>query len=167
MAVIVFWIDNDNAAGVGMMSRPRGGDWLEDDISSLQDSGADVVVCLLEKDEMIELDLAQEQELCERRGLTYISFPIPDRGVPQSNLETAKLLDTLTELSATGRNIVVHCRQGIGRSSMIAAGILTRMGMSVDDAFQRITTARGRSVPDTPEQRDWIAEFVADRVRPI
>ena len=167
MAVIIFWIENGKTGRIGIMPRPRGGDWLEDDICSLHASGAEVVVSLLEKEEITELDLGKEQEVCESRGLEYISFPIPDGSVPQSKQDMARLVDVLGELSSKGRHIVVHCRQGIGRSSMIAAGILTSLGMTVEEAFERITKARGRPVPDTREQREWVAEFVSGRFRVI
>lgn len=143
------------------MPRPRGGDWLEDEVRSLQDSGAEIVVSLLENEEITELELEREQELCESWGLEFISFPIPDRDVPQSKSDTIKLVDTLSELTSKGRHIVIHCRQGIGRSSIIAAAILTSLGIPVEEAFDRIATARGRPVPDTREQRDWAVEFVS------
>ena len=57
-------------------------------------------------------------------------------------------------------NIVIHCRQGIGRSSIVAAIILTRQGATVEEAFDRLAEARGRPVPDTPEQREWVANLV-------
>ena len=167
MAVIIFWIENGTAGRIGVMPRPRGGDWLADEVSSLHASGAEVVVSLLEKEEIAELDLGREQELCGSRGLEYISFPIPDRDVPESKQETARLADVLSELSAKGRDIVIHCRQGIGRSSIIAACILTNLGVPVEEAFERITKARGRPVPDTPEQREWVAEFVSGRARVV
>ncbi|HEV8483740.1 MAG TPA: protein-tyrosine phosphatase family protein, partial [Blastocatellia bacterium] len=56
----------------------------------------------------------------------YISFPIPDRDVPESTRETTKLCEMLAQLASKGENIVIHCRQGIGRSSIVAAIILTR-----------------------------------------
>ena len=50
--------------------------------------------------------------------------------------------------------MLIHCRQGIGRSSLLAAAVLE--ASSLDEAWRRIAEARGRSVPDTPEQRAWL-----------
>jgi protein-tyrosine phosphatase len=48
---------------------------------------------------------------------------------------------------------------GIGRSTLIAACLLTKLGESADSALTRIQQARGLRVPDTEEQRMWIESF--------
>ena len=55
-----------------------------------------------------------------------------------------------------GHSIGVHCRMGIGRSSLLLAALLVRSGTSPEDAFQLISAARGLPVPDTDEQRQWL-----------
>jgi protein-tyrosine phosphatase len=57
--------------------------------------------------------------------------------------------------------VLVHCRQGIGRAALIAASVLAENGESPDAAFARIQQARGRPVPDTEEQRNWVRRFAA------
>jgi hypothetical protein len=42
---------------------------------------------------------------------------------------------------------------------MIVASALIRNGLSVDSAFSAIQEARGCSVPDTPEQRQWVERY--------
>ena len=69
MHVKVFWINQSDSGHIGIIPRPRGGDWLEDEIASLHQSHADVIVSLLENDEISELDLTQEQTLCEKTGI--------------------------------------------------------------------------------------------------
>jgi hypothetical protein len=39
----------------------------------------------------------------------------------------------------------------------VAASVLIAAGDTPNEAFRRIEQARGRPVPDTPEQRDWVA----------
>jgi hypothetical protein len=75
---------------LGIMPRPRGGDWLDDEIQSLKRSGVEAVVSLLETQEIIELDIAEEQVLCEANGISYLSFPTPDWNVPPSEIEALK-----------------------------------------------------------------------------
>jgi protein-tyrosine phosphatase len=58
-----------------------------------------------------------------------------------------------------GRSIAIHCRAGIGRSSMIAACALILCGIDAAEALALIKAARGVSVPDTDEQRDWVIAF--------
>jgi len=42
---------------------------------------------------------------------------------------------------------------------MIVASALIRDGLSVDSAFRAIQDARGCSVPDTAEQRQWVERY--------
>jgi protein-tyrosine phosphatase len=55
--------------------------------------------------------------------------------------------------------MAVHCRQGIGRSGMIAAAVPVKHGSAPDDSIRPIRDARGLPVPETPEQRDWVRKF--------
>jgi protein-tyrosine phosphatase len=151
---------------LAISTRPRGGDWLEDEVRGWRTAGVDVVVSLLEPVEDHELDLDRESRVVKEQGIRFVSFPVPDRGVPQSLNETVTLLGELRGALEQGRSVVVHCRQGIGRSSLIAAGLLVAAGADPNDAFDRVGAARGTSVPDTPEQRAWLGRVLADRLVP-
>ncbi len=146
------------------MPRPRGGDWLEDEIQSWRRFGVDVVVSLLTFQEQTELNLADEESLCRANGMEFVSFPIIDRGVPFSSEVFSGEVAELARQLASGKNIAVHCRQGIGRAALIAIGVLTISGIGLADAIQRVSKARGYSVPETPEQRRWISEFAEGHV---
>jgi hypothetical protein len=49
----------------------------------------------------------------------------------------------------------LHCRAGIGRSGLMAAGLLMFLGEQETVAWDRVSKARGLSLPDTQEQRFW------------
>lgn len=166
MQVKVHWIGGLEAGRLGIMPRPRGGDWLGDEILSLKSSGVGAVVSLLEDSEVEELDLAAERGLCEAEGISFLSFPIPDRGVPPSGRQAVEFAGGLSKLLRSGGSVVIHCRQGVGRSALVAACVLALGGVPVEEAFRRIEAARGCPVPDTPEQRSWVARLIAGpRVR--
>jgi protein-tyrosine phosphatase len=156
MHVTIHWITAADSGRLGIIPRPRGGDWLEDEIQSLKRSPVEVLVSLLEPHEITELDLAAEQALCEANEILYLSFPIPDRDVPSSKMDALNLARSLSNYLQQGKSVVIHCRQGVGRSALIAACVLVLGNLSVDEAFQKIADARGCSVPDTPEQRAWV-----------
>jgi|SRR5215813_6963731 len=164
MQTTIYWITEVENGRLGTMPRPRGGDWLEEEIRCLKESGADVVVSLLETQEIKELELVKEEALCEANGVSFLSFPITDGRVPSSTEETLKFAESISNHLRSGKNVAIHCRGGIGRSSVIAACVLMISGFSVDDAFQRIERARGCWVPDTPEQREWVAIFEKSQI---
>jgi hypothetical protein len=155
----VYWIDLPMAGRLAIMARPRAGDWLDDEISGWRFQGIDTVITLLEEEEVSELGLQREAGLCRELGMELLSFPIPDRGVPESLRDAVGLAQALSIRIGEGRAVAVHCRAGIGRSSLIAACTLVCLGFDPAAAFVMISEARGVRVPDTEGQRDWVTAF--------
>src|ERR1700751_1970856 len=144
---------------LGIIPRPRGLDWLPDDVGALRRAGVDVVISALTPAETEEWGLRDESRRCADNGLTFLPFPIEDRSVPTSLSEFDGLIDSVTDYLREGKAVVVHCWGGVGRSSMIAAFWLIRNGLSADSALRVIEEARGRQVPDTAEQRQWVERY--------
>lgn len=95
--------------------------------------------------------LQAEPQVALATGLHFIQFPIPDYVVPPLELATAQLITQLAQYVRAGQTIAIHCRQGIGRSSLIAASVLTQLGVEPPAAWTTITAARGRPVPGTED----------------
>lgn len=150
-----YWIVGPWIGRLAIIPRPRGGDWLEDEISNWQKSGIDIVISLLTPNEEAELDLTNEKKLCQKYDMQFYSFPIADRGTPSTLKETMILLKKSEKALEAGKTVAIHCRQGIGRSAMIAASLLIASGIDVEDAFHVISEARGYAVPDTVQQKEW------------
>jgi len=64
MSLDVFWIPGDRPGRIGIATRPRGGDWLKDDMRFLRTAGTDLLVSMLTPGEVRELQLEMEEELC-------------------------------------------------------------------------------------------------------
>jgi protein-tyrosine phosphatase len=155
----LYWIETRTAGRLAVMPRPRAGDWLEDEIAGWRIERIETVVSLLEASEVAELGLVREAELCRHHAIEFVSFPIPDRGVPASLSKAADLARSIALEIASGKAIAVHCRAGIGRSALIAACVLVCSGFNPTAAFDAISMARGTGVPDTDLQRAWVATF--------
>jgi protein-tyrosine phosphatase len=152
----IYWIHDIKPLRLALMPRPRAGDWLEDEISGWRRSGVDIVVSLLEHHEVRDLGLDDEQLLCQRAGIEFISFPIQDRGVPTSRHEAVHLVTDLAIRAKTGSGVAIHCRAGIGRSGLIAGCVLFRLGIKQPDIFPILSRARGTTIPDTTAQAEWV-----------
>jgi protein-tyrosine phosphatase len=144
---------------VSIVRRPRGGDWLDDDVKMLVDDGVDVLVSLLMPDEIAELGLAKEAEICRNRGIIYLSYPLKDLSTPPYSAEIFALLDQLQSYLAAGKHVAAHCRMGLGRSALLAASVLVLSGLTPKQACARLSCARGYTVPETAAQRAWVAEL--------
>jgi protein-tyrosine phosphatase len=123
------------------------------------------VLSLLTSVEERDLNLAAEFSRATEAGLRFISLPIPDRQVPTSPSQVAPILDELDADLAAAKNVVIHCRQGVGRSGMLAACLLVLRGCNPAIAVAAVTQARGTDVPETPEQRHWIDLFASNLTR--
>lgn len=162
MRTDLYWIDGPWNGRLAIAARPRGGDWLEDEVRSWRQAGLDMIVSLLTPLEVAEFDLGGEGQACRKHGVEFLSIPIPDRGVPGSRKPVLTLAHTLAERLEAGKRVAVHCRQGIGRSALLAACLLVIAGEDPETAFRRIRVARGCPVPDTPEQQEWVKALAAE-----
>jgi|SRR5437867_3612646 len=158
----IYWIPSPWSGRLAVLPRPRGDDWLEDEFSEFRRMGVDVMVSALESREADELGLSREAWICQKKGIEFISFPIPDGGVPSSAKATLELARSLKARLEAGKNVAIHCRAGVGRCPTLAACVLLLAGMDVDAAFHRIQAARGARVPDMPEQKVWTEKFALD-----
>lgn len=155
----LYWLNGPWNGKLALAARPRGGDWLGDEIADWKRAKIDLVLSLLTPEEEQDLDLRAEGHEVAAQGLAFSSFPIPDRQIPKSEAKLAETLDRVNRLLSAGKNVVVHCRQGIGRTGLIASCLLMKSGMSPGAAMDTVSAARGVAVPETPEQRDWIERY--------
>jgi len=162
MRTELYWIDGPWRGRLAIMPRPRGGDWLEEEISSWQHMGIGRIVSALTVEETAELDLKREREICEKFGIDFIAFPIADRGLPPSRNAALDLIRRLEQRLAQGEKVAIHCRQGVGRAALLAACVLTASGVNPALAWERIAVARGCTVPDTSAQKEWVEQFTHD-----
>jgi protein-tyrosine phosphatase len=161
MLTELHWVDGPWTGRLAVAARPRGGDWLEDEVTTWHRAGVQSVLSLLTPEEECDLDLINEARVVTGNGLVFRSLPIPDRQVPPSDSVLSKTLAEIDADLASGQNVVVHCRQGIGRTGLVAVCLLLTKGIDPEEAIRRVSAARGLTVPETEEQRRWIDHYAA------
>jgi ADP-ribosylglycohydrolase/protein-tyrosine phosphatase len=123
------------------------GAWQRDlatDIDALQHWGAAAVVTLMPQDELQAVQADGVGAACEARGIEWHHLPIRDVDVPDDAFETAWLYSglRLREHLRAGRNVLLHCRGGLGRSGTIAARLLVELGWEADAAIRAVRAQR-------------------------
>ena len=156
----LFRIATDTLGRLAISARPRGGDWLSDEVAGWKRAGVTVVVSLLESEEERDLGLTDEATECAAHGLRFVPVPVPDRGTPTDTTAFAEAVHAVADELDNGEWVAVHCRQGIGRSGLCAVAVLRVLGVPTADAIVAASAARGRPVPETPEQTEWLRRFV-------
>ena len=145
-----------------------GGTWDRDmdaDLRRLRSHvRADVLVSLLEPHEFDALGISGLLEHAEQVGLRAMHFPIRDVDVPppSADREFGELVDAIASDLEAGRTVVVHCRGGLGRSGLVAASVLTRLGFGGDDAITEVRRVRPGAI-ETEAQEVYVREFAAKR----
>jgi protein-tyrosine phosphatase len=155
----VYWVEAEFPGRLAIVERPAGDHRLPREIKALRAAGVDILVSMLTYEENVAWGLLDEQELCEKAGMRFVSLPIRDHGLPSSPDPVHKLVDELRAELRQGKSIGFHCWAGIGRSSLMLASVLSAEGWSVPQAFTRISHARGYYTPDTAEQFHWVEAF--------
>lgn len=158
----LYWVDGPWPGKLALAARPRGGDWLSDEMANWHRQHIDTICSLLTPDEEKDLDIEAEAAQAKAQGMKFLSFPILDRQVPKSKDKLTQTLQKLEDELDGGRNVMLHCRQGVGRTGLVAACLLVTKGLDPGSAVRRISAARGVSVPETPEQLDWIEKYYAN-----
>ena len=153
------WVDGPWKGKLAMAARPRGGEWLQDEMAYWQRCGVSTILSLLEPDEERDLGLLSERAVASAAGIAFRSLPLEDRGVPASENLIRTEIEFLDSDLRAGRNTVLHCRQGIGRTGLVAASLLLATGWDFEITLQRLSAVRGIPVPETQQQRKWIDQF--------
>jgi protein-tyrosine phosphatase len=161
MSTQVYWVDGPWLGKLALAARPRGGDWLAEEMADWRRVGIDTVLSLLTQQEERDLDLKNEGREAHKSGMKFFSLPIEDRQVPNSESEVSAALDGIDRDLSGGKNVVVHCRQGIGRTGLVAGCLLVTKGLTPERAVEALSVARGNEVPETVEQRRWIDHYAA------
>ncbi|WP_213455220.1 protein-tyrosine phosphatase family protein [Rhizomonospora bruguierae] len=152
-------IDAPAPGRLATMAHPRGGALLPGEMAALAGAGVRLLVSALTSAEYRRLALAAEPREAHAAGLEFVSFPIPDRRTPAPGIACDILVDRLAGSLRRGEFVVIHCWAGIGRSSLLAAATLVRLGLTPPEAWRRISEARGLLVPGNDGQVDWLDEF--------
>lgn len=128
---------------------------LEELHSALQ---LNALVCLLPAEELLALNLGQEQQVCNGLGIDHYHYPIQDFGVPQNRASFDALAREVSERLLRGELIAVHCKAGIGRTSMFCIRTLQTLGVALDGAITIVRQSRHKTVPETPAQLAWLQD---------
>jgi len=124
---------------------------LELDLDAIRDWGAAAVLTLLEHDELAELWVERLGDAVRLRAMAWFHAPIVDGSIPNERFEQqwAGVGAELRSILRSGRNVLIHCKGGLGRAGTIAARLLIELGMPPEIAIERVRSAR----PDAIETR--------------
>ena len=139
---------------------------LNEQLIRLKARGINRVISLLEIDEARKLGVADEAELCRKHELGYENFPIRDFSTAADPATFRSLVAKISAQLVEGDNIVVHCYAGIGRTGILVGATLIENGFSAREAAEVMSSSRGKNMPQTQEQYEFLVDFETSRTQP-
>ncbi|MFW5715478.1 MAG: fused DSP-PTPase phosphatase/NAD kinase-like protein [bacterium] len=119
---------------------------VDEFIEEIKQKGVGTIVVLLPSHELHDLygdvDLLAEYE---QHQLEVVHFPLENFSVPDKIELFDQLISRLVEI-LRDRNLLIHCMAGCGRTGMVAAGVLVRLGSSATAAIEQVRDSRPGSM---------------------
>lgn len=103
--------------------------------------------------------LQDAEEAIKKEGMVLTHFPMEDHQPPVSIAFVQEVIEHIDRLVSIGASVYVHCWASLGRAPTIVACYLLKRGRPLDDVKESLEEARGQIVPETEEQRAFVAEF--------
>ena len=133
---------------------------IENTLKIFKNNHIDIIVSLLETSELKSLGCENLTKEIKLNNFVWFHFPITDFDIPtkDSLSELNLLLSDLDNFLKKEKNIIIHCKAGLGRTGTIASLLLTKLGISTKNAVQYIRKYRPGSI-DTNEQKNFVLNW--------
>jgi protein-tyrosine phosphatase len=117
-----------------------------------------LVVCLAPPEEIASLSPSYWQAVGEGSlDFRWINLPMQNFGLPRDVPGFQEGIAQAAEALKAGGSVMIHCAAGIGRTGTAAACLLKRLGLSTEEAMQRVRDAG--SNPETAQQSGLVDQF--------
>lgn len=135
-------------------------------LDQLKAAGASALITLMPKAEMLRNGVADLDEWCAERGLSWFHLPIEDERAPADDFRKAWKVQrtTVHELLDAGRVIAIHCKGGSGRTGLMAAQILVERGATKEQASAAVRSLRPNAL-QLPVHQDYLAGLTVSESR--
>jgi protein-tyrosine phosphatase len=129
----------------GKMLLPSNSRWcLHRDVATLRHWGAEALVTLLEKSEMLSMRLGELPALLAAHGIAWYHVPLGEGNLPDVRFEGAwqPVSWRLRSVLWRGGRVALHCADGRSRAPLVTAKLLVELGCPLRDALNRVRSVR-------------------------
>jgi protein-tyrosine phosphatase len=117
-----------------------------------------LVVCLTPRSELAELSPRYHHALAQgETPFRWLNLPMPNFGVPEDAAGFRRDVRDIAHALERGEAVMLHCAAGLGRTGSTAACVLKSLGLSTEDALQRVRDAG--SNPQNAQQSGLVEWF--------
>jgi protein-tyrosine phosphatase len=131
--------------------------WSEFEVQS-RGAGLALVVCLTPRSELVELSPRYDAALAQGTApFRWLNVPMPNFGVPDDAAGFRRDVRDIAHALERGEAVMLHCAAGVGRTGSTAACVLKALGLSTEEALQRVRDAG--SNPQNAQQSGLVEWF--------
>tara|TARA_B110000261_G_C13029075_1_gene335472 strand:+ start:365 stop:883 length:519 start_codon:yes stop_codon:yes gene_type:complete len=143
-----------------LSSCPGIGKNLLNDIETIKELKIDTLFTLIDDTELNDLGGKGLSQLLKINHIKWLQLPITNFSIPEKKQKEVliNIIEELIDDLINNRNILIHCMAGLGRSGMIAATILKKIGINAQLSISTIRSARPGAI-ETTSQVDYIVNF--------
>jgi len=117
------------------------------------------LISLMRDNEYTSFEIPDIFEKAKLHGIHPVHYPITDGGVPESHEAVLPLLTEICGYINDGKNVVVHCLGGLGRTGLVAACVIIML-LKIDakTAISLVRKARKGTI-QTFRQVTFVEDF--------
>lgn len=133
---------------------------IDKDMDAVAKWSPNAVVTILEDFELDLLDVRLLGDSVRSRDMGWFHLEIVDGEPPDQRFESEwpRVMPQLWDLLATGYNVVIHCRGGLGRTGTVAALMLREAGEPAEEAIQTVRSVRPGAI-ETSAQEQYVRAY--------
>ncbi len=133
---------------------------LDTDLTRLADVfQISFLVSLIEQWELESFRMLDLFPKARALGMETAHVQIKDGGVPKDHAAITALVTRIVTAARDGKNVLVHCRGGVGRTGLVVAACLIETGHDADAAIALVRAARKDTVERGRQER-WLTEHM-------
>jgi len=131
-----------------------------DSLFQFKRENGSLIVLLAEEDECVIRTGLNLKSLYLNQGFQVLHLPIPDFNVP-SKKDLEEAIKKTVEHAEVGKNILIHCHAGLGRTGLFVAYLAKRvLGLSSEEAIHWTRKVIPHAL-ETDEQSQMVIDDLA------
>lgn len=124
------------------------GNSVNEAIAELKQGGAKAIITMMPQADLEQCDVTDIPAVCQAQDIGWVHLPVEDDEAPEAPFDEAwqQSLSLIDSWLTNKTPIALHCKGGTGRTSLIGAILMHRLGYSWEDTVAHIRTVRPTGV---------------------
>ena len=161
------WLQTGLPGQIGMTKAPGQQRPLAEDLKLLVDSKCHVLVTLLKdyphdtsrlRSDLLKHVTGNSLDRVREAGMESLWFQVPDLEPPESMVDAQALVSQILLRCRDGKNVVLHCLAGQGRTGTLAACCLVALGWPAVPAIAHVRHVREGTIHNS-RQEGFVVAF--------